>query len=234
MKKKHIIKSLYFLFAFFVYASSFAGKKAAYDSSYIQQRNFSSSSIKTFQNNKEFQYDKMQEPPKSLWDRLWDWVWQKWDEIMSTQAGQNTMNILLIVFGVVMISFFVWKLNSMNKMSLFAKSGSPLNYNIGEENIHEIDFDEAIRSAVLNTNYRLAVRLLYLQTLKQLTDKNFINWQQNKTNFEYVKEMQQQPLQPAFAALTNIFEFAWYGNNFVTQQRFTEIENKFQQFKHQL
>ena len=50
-------------------------------------------------------------------------------------------------------------------------------YTVGEDTIYGVDFAERIAYALARTDYREAVRLLYLQTLKQLSDGKRIDWQ---------------------------------------------------------
>ena len=102
------------------------------------------------------------------------------------------------------------------------------------ENIHEIDFSEQIAIALQNKNYRLVVRLLYLQTLKQLSDKNLIDWQPEKTNQTYVSELKQQPYHQQFVSLTNQFEYIWYGEFYIDENTFQPIYQSFQEFNTQM
>ena len=46
-----------------------------------------------------------------------------------------------------------------------------------------------IADALCPTDYREAVRLLYLQTLKQLSDGKRIDWQLYKTPTQYIYEV---------------------------------------------
>lgn len=225
-------RCLLILISLFVCFSLFAQKQAPYDTASIEVRTFSDSSINAYKADKTFQYQKTIEPAVSWWDRFWSWFWEWIDSILSTRAGQTTLWILLIAIGVAALVFLIWRVNGMNKSSLFERNaGGSSAYNINEENIHAISFEEAINKAVAEGNYRLAVRLLYLQTLKLLTDKQYINWQLNKTNYEYVNEMKTHPLYILFARLTNAFEYVWYGSNEVTREWFGEIRTEFQQFK---
>ena len=120
--------------------------------------------------------------------------------------------------------------------SLFGKNNrfDPLNYAVGEENIHTIDFNEAIQQAVDDKNYRLAVRLLYLQSLKILADKGTIDWRIDKTNYAYGQELAGQPFQQSFLTLTREFEYNWYGNRAASPKEFESIRQTFSDFNRQL
>ena len=102
---------------------------------------------------------------------FWNWIWDLYDEIMSTESGRTTMNIIYILLALFAIGFFVFRVMRMNRVAMFATNVANTHYSIEEENIHSISFEEAIKDATLNGNYRLAIRLLYLQNLKLLADK---------------------------------------------------------------
>src|SRR4051794_10109769 len=226
-----------FLFLIVILSFSFtaiAQKKAAYDSSKIVQRNFSSSSLNVYKNDKDFQYERETMQTETWWDRFWDWFWNKYDNIMSTESGRTTMKIIYWLLGAAAVAFFILKVSKMNRLNLFI--ASPRNnapYTIEEENIHAIPFDEAIQNALQNGNYRLAVRLLYLQNLKILADKNIIEWQPNKTNRDYLQELS-HPLQPSFKHITKVFEYAWYGHPSVAREDFAELKEDVSKFQKQL
>lgn len=85
-----------------------------------------------------------------------------------------------------------------------------------------------------NRNYRLAVRLLYLQTLKHLSDKEIIDWQPNKTNLAYVAEVQNGQGYEEFTPLTHQFEYVWYGDFKLDKSAYEHIQLAFQQFNNRL
>ncbi len=205
-----------------------------YDTGFVNKRSFADSSINTYKQDRDFQYDKYVAPQPSFWDRFWDWVWKKFDEIMSTSGGRFTVNTLLILFGVAAIVFFILKVMKMNRVALFSYNADKTGYTIGEEDIYNISFDAAIDQALKDSNYRLAVRLLYLQNLKLLADKNLIDWQLTKTNAAYINELASNPLQDAFSGLTHVFEYVWYGNSNVSKSEFDPVQAQFLQFKNQL
>lgn len=226
--------SLIILLSFFS-LSVFAQEKPIYDSSQVEQRNFSASSLSAYSKNPDFQYEKESIKKPSWWDRFWEWFWHLIDEIMSTPAGRITMQVLYWALGLGVLAFFIMKLTKMNKVNLFTASpGNKVPYSIEEENIHAIQFDEAINNALQNGNYRLAIRLLYLQNLKLLTDKKIIAWQINKTNRDYLREINKPNLQQLFKRITDVFEYAWYGHFTVNREDFAELKENLSKFQSQL
>ena len=215
--------------------SSIAQKQTGNDSSNVVLRSFSNSELQEFKNDKDFQYELSKEPPKSLWEKFWEWFWWKISEIMRTKTGRTTVWTILITAGLAAITFFVIKVMGMNNGGLFSgKAASNTSYTTGTEDINLISFDEAIKEAVSSRNFRLATRLLYLQSLKQLSDKGYIQWQFNKSNNDYIKEVSGRPWQPLFKKLTYNFEYTWYGEMNLANEDFQNLQVQFQQFNNQL
>ena len=67
-----------------------------------------------------------------------------------------------------------------------------------------------------------------------LADKNLIIWQPNKTDTDYLREIDKPGLKQSFKNITDIFEYAWYGNLSVAKDDFAEIQKEFMQFQNQL
>ena len=68
---------------------------------------------------------------------------------------------------------------------------------------------------------REAVRLLYLQTLKRLSDEKRIDWQPYKTPTQYINEVRM----PVFRQLTNHFLRVRYGNFEGTEELFNSMKS---------
>jgi hypothetical protein len=99
---------------------------------------------------------------------------------------------------------------------------------VEEENTN--DPDSLLRNAIKGGNYRLAVRYLYLQSLKRLSEKKFIEININKTNYEYVTEIRKHKFANEFASLTLQYEYVWYGEYPVDERLFEQIQYGFTQF----
>jgi hypothetical protein len=213
----------------------FAQKQVKADTAQIEKRLINADALKRIKADKEFQYDRYKEPPKSLWDRFWSWFWFKISQLLSTKGGRTTMWTVFIVIGVATITYFVLKVMGMNKGGLFGRSSKEsLNYTISSDDIHGISFEEAIQQAIASSNFRLAIRLLYLQSLKKLSDSGYINWQLNKTNTDYLQETRDKKWHSLFSSLTYNFEYTWYGETPINKERFNVVQEQFTQFNNQL
>lgn len=96
-----------------------------------------------------------------------------------------------------------------------------------EENLPEAELQDPIRQAVLAGDYVLTVRLHYLVILKELSLKKHIKWKRERTNGEYLRELQGSPLFPGIMEATLIFERVWYGKATLERENYLALEKKF-------
>ncbi|QKG53464.1 DUF4129 domain-containing protein [Hymenobacter sp. BRD67] len=166
---------------------------------------------------RDFQYTTaLGEPEQAGWlARLMAWLWSWLGPLLTTRGGKVAWNTIFYGLLGATLVFAVLKLLQVDLTKAFGRAprAVPLSYETGQENIHELNFADAITQAEAAGNLRLAVRLGYLQLLKQLTDGNLIAWQPDKTNQAYLRELKASrgALHPAFSKLTQQFEYIWYG-----------------------
>lgn len=128
------------------------------------------------------------------------------------------------------LGFLTWYLISNNIISFKRKSTFTTENSeevLEQEDIFSIQYKQAIQMAVQNKNYRLAVRLQYLQLLKQLADKKIINYQPEKTNFEYLLQLKPTTYHDDFFTVTRNYEYSWYGLFDLNEQQYHKIEEQF-------
>jgi hypothetical protein len=225
------MRYIFLFILLFLAAEGYATPSVAYDSSTVQPRKFNESAITDYKKQPKFQYDKTGEPVRSLWDRFWSWFWNKIDELWSTSVGSNTVKTIFILLGIGAIVFIIMKMMG-DRSGLFRSQGRKgLDYEVGAEDIHSIPFEDAIREALDNENYRLAVRLVYLHSLKLLSDRALIDWKPGKTNSAFIYELKNHPVYKPFNHLTVQFEYAWYGGEMVSKELYREFDDSFKEFK---
>ena len=78
------------------------------------------------------------------------------------------------------------------------------------------------------------MRLVYLATLKRLTDAGELKWEPGKTNSQYQRELKSPGFAAPFASLGYYFEYAWYGDFPVDEPLFRQVEQTYHQFTRQL
>ncbi|SOD95270.1 DUF4129 domain-containing protein [Spirosoma fluviale] len=179
------------------------------------------------QTDHDYQYTNDAPPPENPLARFWVWLMRKIGSFLASEAYQNVWQYVLLVAIAGTAIYLLMKAEVLD--FLFSKKAQSVDlaYENLAENIHEINFDAAVDEAVSQRNFRLAVRLLYLQTLKYLSDTGRIQYKPDKTNRQYVYELANSSLQPDFESLTRQFEFTWYGDFPIDETQFAALQTSF-------
>ncbi|PQJ81737.1 hypothetical protein [Polaribacter glomeratus] len=231
MKKS--IASLLLLLSFFVYAqenlTTAVEKKVdtiayAKSTEISKERTFSSNLNETY-SDKDFQY-KENVPKKNdnsapinlgIVNAFVFFMSQIFPFVL---AGIIIFIILKIVLG---FDFQFWKTNNTSK-----RKKVKLIYE--DEDIHEIDLETLLRQAIEQKEFRLAIRYYYLTSLKCLSSKKIINYHKDKTNSDYIFEIQNEELKSKFSYLSYVYTYVWYGEFSVDENNFVAAQNKYQSF----
>ena len=211
--------------------------KVITDTSKISTRHFNQKALDNYKADKDFNYSGQSIGKPSLWQRFWAWVWYHITRLFNSIPFSGTaLKYLFAVLGVALAAFIIFKSLGIDPITFWrgeaAKIAVP--YSESLEDIHGVDFDTEIERAVAQHNFRLAVRLLYLKCLKQLSDKDLIQWQPDKTNTAYISELNAPEQKRVFGLLTRQFEYVWYGNFAINKQAYADIDMLFTDFKKQL
>ena len=153
---------------------------------------------------------------------------------MSSQLGSAILKFLAILLIAVVVAILLRAILGLemaprNKKIRRQGISGPINLDEIEENIHETDLDAYIRQALAEGDYVLAIRLYYLAILKELSLKKAIRWKKDKTNRQYLQEMQQSALAVPFGEATRFFEQAWYGGRPVGESEYRQMEPTFRE-----
>lgn len=163
---------------------------------------------------REFRYLQVENPP-SAWDAFWARFWRWVARWLSSRSYQGFWKWVFYALFIGAAVFVVLKLLQVDLTAAFGRAPRrmALAYDAATENIHEVDFAARLREAEESGNYRLALRLGYLELLKKFSDQGLIDWQPNKTNHAYLRELadSQPVIRPAFGEVTRQFEYVWYG-----------------------
>ena len=145
----------------------------------------------------------------------------------------QTLLWLVIISG--FVTFLILYLKNSNA-GLFRSSS-----NIAEEeddvetnDIFSINYQKEIDKAVGISNYRLAVRLMFLRLLRDLADKNIIQYKQDSTNFDYMMQLHSTGIYPDFFRLARNYEYSWYGQFDIDKEKYSIIKNEFDNFEQKL
>ena len=153
-----------------------------------------------------------------------EWLMENLNELLRDLFGQTWRSdytwLVLAVVGAVVVGIVVWYVWRFHP-GIFMRQKDEQTYEETEDTIYGVDFDRVIGQALGREDYREAIRMTYLQTLKALSDSQQIDWQPFKTPSQYVRELSDSA---AFRMLTAHFLRVRYGNFTATRQLYDEVE----------
>ncbi|MGV3540551.1 MAG: DUF4129 domain-containing protein [Rufibacter sp.] len=192
--------------------------------------------LKELQETRDFLYRQDVRPDMSWWQRFWMRVGNFLNKIFSGTSYDGFWKYVLYAFAIGVTVFVILKLLQVDFVGLFGRKPAPMamSYETYRENIHEIDFQAMIEEAEAQGDYKRAIRLYYLKTLKRLTDAGVIDWRPGKTNRSYVSEIKEQGVRASFGQVTSLFEYVWYGGSAIDEPRFAAVRQRFQEFDQKL
>lgn len=159
---------------------------------------------------------------------------QRSSSSMDSFFASPALSVFLWILAGCFILFILYKLflteGIFKRKSKSLKTGNE-EPEVSEEVVtSESDFDRLIRLAITAGNYRLAVRYQYLRSLHQLADRNYIELAADKTNYQYVQEINNAQIRNEFASLTLNYEYVWYGEFEIEQIIYQKLETAFKGF----
>lgn len=148
--------------------------------------------------------------------------------------GLGFVGILLkfFIYGILIlgISFAIFKLfEAQYKKDLQINKEKKFFIEKLEEQIHHIDLYKLLEEYATQKNFKMMIRINYLIVIKELSNKNLIDWQKQKTNGNYLQEMFGHKFFTSFQKLTVLFERVWFGEVNVDEKIYTKIEPQFKQ-----
>lgn len=205
------------------------------DTTQVIQRSFDEDEVNKLKNNPDFDYKQPPTVAENLWSRFVEILSQFFRNLIEGATSTHLGRIALYGVGLIALIFLIMMIMRVNAFRVFytgADRGSMAT--ALHENIHELDFQKLIREALAKKEYRLGIRLVFLQALKMLADGHVIDWQAGKTNCEYVNEISNQELKTDLNELSFYFDYAWYGNFQVSEEIFRKSEVALNDLKNKL
>lgn len=213
---RHILFSLLLLTGLCFFNDGVAQNRQGQESSAtsVELREFSEEKLEQYRNDSKFQYEPIREKQKGAFQRWLQRV-QRW--FMNLFGSGTARAIWAVVWRLVLIAafiLFIIKIFGIEATSLFKPAGKPKAdvYSVDEESLEDIDFDEEIQKAVKSRQWRLAIRLTYLYSLKHMSDTGLITVKKGKTNHDYLYELSNGNVKDNFSRLSFLFDYTWYGH----------------------
>ena len=231
---------LVLVFGFLFFSLSFSQEEERpifYDDSIIEKQTITKEDLESYKADKDFDYTETKKEDNFI-DKAIRWLQnilrQFWEAIFGIGSATGFLYfmfrvlpyILLGVLVFLLIRFFL-KVNSNTLVGKSQDKGQ-VNYSEEEQIIKNEDINVLIQEAINQKNYRLAIRYYYLLSLKYLSEANTIEWQPQKTNEDYINEINENNLKLDFLNITKIYDFVWYGEFNVDAIKFESLKLPFQ------
>src|SRR4030067_340196 len=124
--------------------SSFAGKSSN-GSGIIQLRKIPDEKINKYLSDSEFIYNREYSPPVTLWDLFKQWLNKYFLSPLFNNTSVTFWDIVKYLLIGLAMGMVIYYLIKGEKIGLFYRnSGSDIAIHEGEENIHQMDFDELV------------------------------------------------------------------------------------------
>ena len=208
-----------------------------FDDTTIQKQLITEEDLKAYKTDDDFNYTEVV-AEESFLDKAYRWLQnilrKFWESIFGVGTATGFLYFIFRVLPYLLLGFllfllirFFLKVNSNNLITKAKEKGSIL-FTEEEQIIKNEDIPALIEEAVKQKNYRLAIRYYYLLSLKNLTEDESILWQPQKTNEDYIKEIEKDHLKVGFKKITKIYDYVWYGEFNVDALKFEALRLPFE------
>ena len=206
------------------------------EESNLRHRKFDDKLIEQISQDDNFFYLQKEETRPGINYAAVNWIQKMLNLIFGNRFAQAIFSNFHLIILFIALILVVMKITHLSPAKIFykLKKAPPESFSIDEQTIASVDFTDLIAGALQKKNYRLALRYHYLELLKILSDKEFIDWNPHKTNYEIVDELRGKPFRDNFRSLALVFEYVWYGEFKINESGFMEVKNDFMKLKEQI
>ncbi len=197
----------------------------------VHQRHFDSQRLEKFRSDPEFAYDTPRFSGNNALNTLIADLRARVFRYLFEHTTEGFWQATLLLLALAALAYSLRFFFGSSVSPLFSASGRAFDAgNLSELEIRETDLDAILRESLKTGAYRDAVRILYLMSLRHLSDDNRIVLGDGKTNNDYCRELD-RPLQQPFVEVTRVFEYVFYGQFEVDADAFHAIHGEFEKFE---
>jgi len=236
----------YILFLFFSFSAFSQRDSLRYDKKEVIVKKFDTDKLKNFKQDKDFIYTREQEAEREItWvDRVLRWMGNKLLKFLEWLFGERRafgifgfiVKVFPYIVAVLMILLLLKVFLNVRFDNLTSKEQSTSRVHIEEEKeiIQNKDIKALISRALQANDYRLAIRYHYLYILQRLEIKQLIDWELQKTNHDYEREIQDKEMKKQFKDLTYLYDFVWYGHFNIEELDFDKAATQFSKMEKEI
>ena len=239
---KVLLTYVFCLFTVLSYAQS-DSLKIPYDKSIKERKQFDTKQIENYRADKDFNYTERAQKTgfftkvynwfKRILQRFFEWLFGVERATGILESFLSVLPYLLLGIVLYLLLRFFLKVDSNSLKSALNKKVE-ISVSDEEQLIKNEDLNDLISKAIEANNFRLAIRYYYLLVLKKLATKDLIDWQQDKTNEDYLNEIKQAELKASFKRSTLLYDFIWYGNFSIDALEFSKVQAEFEHFNNRI
>ncbi|WP_149277529.1 DUF4129 domain-containing protein [Pareuzebyella sediminis] len=236
-------KMLFLLcFSFMMIAPVFSQREVSllYDSDSIEIQQIEASSLDEYRKDDAFNYEIIQGKP-TWWNDFKSWLGNLFlrffEWLFGVEKAKGFLAIFFRIIPYILLGVLIYLLTKfflkVSTSPLMNRTANDTSVHLSEEEylIKNEDLQPLIQKALKDKNYRLAIRFYYLYLLQVMTEKGLIQWEIQKTNYDYLLELEKTALQQPFGHITNLYDHIWYGDFPINEQRYLNAEKSFTDFK---
>lgn len=152
--------------------------------------------------------------PTDWLERLKEWFFTMLSRMFSVDFVSDAIEVVAYTVALASIVIIAMKFSGLSFTSLRkpnAKDLSKLTVFDKDTPIGDIDFSKLTKQAVIEENFREAIRYAYLLVLQTLDKDDYIAWEKEKSNYDYLLSLKSTEVYAPFKLITQIYEEAWYG-----------------------
>ncbi len=207
------------------------------DTMALAQHTISEADILTFQDDPDFNYEIEKSEAPAWWTAFKNWVGNlllrffEWLFGVERAAGavQSFLQILpyllLAVLVFILIKFFL----NVNASAMANRNRAQGEVVLSDEEkiLKHEDIKALLQAALNKKDFRLAVRYYYLYILQQMSHKELISWAAQKTNVDYLNELETSELRTPFSQITRWYDYIWYGDFPIDEAGYQKVRTSF-------
>ena len=195
----------------------------------VDVRLLSDDVLEDYKNDPAFDYEGGPKETDDWITKIKNWINQQLALLYSSKVYSTLLDYIYYALMIVALILIIRGLIKADRRGLlYGKIDSnEIKIIESEEDISQLDFEELINAALARKDYKLAVRYLFLKSLKQLSEKEIIELRNNKTNYQYLSEIKNNGIFDAFKKANSRFEWIWYGNFPVDENLMKSSQNEF-------
>ncbi|MCC6372209.1 MAG: hypothetical protein IT236_14490 [Bacteroidia bacterium] len=215
---------------------SLSNSTAVFDTAVVEVRTPDKAQEEEVFNDAKLKYKKAEAQNPGAMNNFLEWLAGKLFNNVTSESLVYTRRIILwtiIILSLIIVVRILWR-SQLLWLTKPAPKATAFSFSDVTEDLSAVNFDREINKAIQNSDYRLAIRWLYLKTLFIMDQKKHIHFAPYKTNIDYRYELKDKNLEPGFISLSRIYEYVWYGQFVITEMHYNNYLEEFNQYQKRL